>query len=864
MSFAKKVTAAILASGIMISGISVNSKTQQSEAASAIVISPLNKYEINDGVFEGWGTSLCWWANRLGYSDELAQQSADLFFGDDGLRMNIARFNIGGGDDPSHKHITRTDSNMPGYTVFNNGNVTYDWNADANQRNVLQRVTAAAGDDIIVEMFSNSPPYYMTNSGCSSGAVDAGKNNLRDDCYDDFAEYLAEVSYHYKNDWGIDIQSITAMNEPYTNFWGANSYKQEGCHFDQGNSQSTIITELQKSMEARGMGDVIISGTDETSIDTQIGSYNALSPEAKNAVGRLDTHTYSGGRRSELKETAIAAGKNLWMSEVDGGATAGTNAGEMGAALWLAERITIDCNNLNCSAWILWQAIDNHISAVGYNGNKDKGMVDTNGGYWGLAVADHDNNNIILTKKYYAFGQYSRYIRPGMTMLKSSDNTMAAYDKEKEQLVIVAFNTSGNNADYSFDLSSFASVGTYAQAIRTSNTENWKDIGNTTITDSSFKASLPANSITTFVIDGVKGSTALENKITLNKDMLSGTDSWKNTESTNYEKVFDGNASTYFDGLGGGWVQADLGGIYDISAIGYCPRNGYEYRMTDGMFQFSEDGVNWTTAYTVPNKPSYGMNYITRFTGGSTARYVRYKVPDGSPSNEYNKDNVYCCNIAEIEIYGVPAIKDSLNRIIPESVSGSNSYKDSPNSYDKAFDGDINTYFDGVGNGWVEMDLGNLYDISAIGYCPRKNYEYRMTDGMFMVSTDGKNWSKVYTITGKPEFCMKYISELQGNTMARYVRYQVPEGKPSNSYNDDDVYCCNIAEIEVYGELINVMGDLNSDGKFSMDDVVLMQKYLLGTEYFTKQQFIIADLNNDDFVDVFDMVLFRKLLIETI
>ncbi len=214
-------------------------------AAENVVVSPYNTYEINDGVFEGWRTSLCWWANRIGYSDALAQQAADFFYGDDDLRLNIARFNIGGGDNPTHTHITRTDSNMPGYTVYNNGNVTYDWSADYNQRNVLLKSIVAAGDDMIVEMFSNSPPYYMTNSGCSSGGNDPNKNNLKDDCYDDFAEYFAEVCAHYENVWGVDIQSATPMNAPYTNYWSANSPKQEGCHFDQGESESKIILECR-------------------------------------------------------------------------------------------------------------------------------------------------------------------------------------------------------------------------------------------------------------------------------------------------------------------------------------------------------------------------------------------------------------------------------------------------------------------------------------------------------------------------------------------------------------------------------------------------------------------------------------------
>ena len=177
-----------------------------------------------------------------------------------------------------------------------------------------------------------------------------------------------------------------------------------------------MIMEMQRAMKAKNMSDVIIAGTDETSIDTQIDAFNALSSNAKNAVGRIDTHTYGGSKRTQLKDLAKANGKNLWMSEVDGAGVSGVNAGEMGPALWLANRINADCNGLNSSAWIIWQAIDKHISKDGYNGKKDSGMPDITKGFWGLAVADHDNQSIILTKKYYVFGQFSRYIRPGYTM----------------------------------------------------------------------------------------------------------------------------------------------------------------------------------------------------------------------------------------------------------------------------------------------------------------------------------------------------------------------------------------------------------------------------------------------------------------
>ena len=75
---------------------------------------------------------------------------------------------------------------------------------------------------------------------------------------------------------------------------------------------------------------------------------------------------------------------------------------EMGAGLWLAQRITEDLNGLTPSAWILWQVIDSHICRDGYLGRRDSGMVNTSGGCWGTAVADHDQQELILTMKYYA------------------------------------------------------------------------------------------------------------------------------------------------------------------------------------------------------------------------------------------------------------------------------------------------------------------------------------------------------------------------------------------------------------------------------------------------------------------------------
>ena len=488
---------------------------KEQEAGQVVALDPRKVSAVNGGVFEGWGTSLCWWANRIGYSDRLSRLAAEAFCDPEkGLGLNILRYNIGGGDDPAHSHITRTDSMMPGYwkdPVYDAGSGTwswdYDWTQDANQRNVLARCLEVYGKDLIVEAFSNSPPYFMTESGCTSGAKQASRNNLRDDAYDDFARYLADVAEHFRDEWGILFQSLAPMNEPDTDFWQAYSPKQEGCHFDAGESQSRILAATAETLKAKGLESILLSGTDETGIDAQSRSLSKLSEEALAAVSRVDTHAYSGTGRESLRQQALDLGMNLWMSEVDGGETLGQDAGEMGAGLWLARQIITDLNGLTPSAWILWQVIDSHISREGYLGRKDTGMVNTKGGYWGTAVADHDREQLVFTMKYYVFGQFTRYIRPGCRLLITGGGTVAAEDPQRGRLVVVAMNEKDSEKALRVDLSAFGAAvqpGTAVRMIRTGGSmaegEHWAELPGPVTGGDGFTASLAPYSVTTFLI----------------------------------------------------------------------------------------------------------------------------------------------------------------------------------------------------------------------------------------------------------------------------------------------------------------------------------------------------------------------------
>ena len=205
-----------------------------------------------------------------------------------------------------------------------------------------------------------------------------------------------------------------------------------------------------------------------------------------------------------MRELAAGESKSLWMSEVDGNATAGGQAaGDMGGPLWLAKRIIADMNGMRPSAWVIWQVIDRHRSD--FNA-AERANTSLSGSYWGLGIADHFEEKLLLGKRYYAFGQFTRYIRPGDRIITSSPYTLAAYNRESGRIVIVTVNDSGSERPVRFDLRAFDRIpADSAKVIRTSGPvnagENWnEDIPAVPIRLKTLDVRLAPYSVTTFVI----------------------------------------------------------------------------------------------------------------------------------------------------------------------------------------------------------------------------------------------------------------------------------------------------------------------------------------------------------------------------
>lgn len=77
--------------------------------------------------FQGWGTSLVWFANATGdYPDEIREALYERVFGDDGLRLIIARYNVGGGNAPDVTDYLRAGGAVEGWWAAPEGTTRDD------------------------------------------------------------------------------------------------------------------------------------------------------------------------------------------------------------------------------------------------------------------------------------------------------------------------------------------------------------------------------------------------------------------------------------------------------------------------------------------------------------------------------------------------------------------------------------------------------------------------------------------------------------------------------------------------------------------------------------------------------------------
>lgn len=457
------------------------SKKDTTQRAKIVKIDPVKVGQ----TIEGWGSSLCWWAGQVGNWEESRMDSIiDIFTSPDGLNMNIFRYNIGGGDDPSHidGHMVKGKgkrAEMDGFLASENE--PYNWNADKAQRAVLLKIKEKR-PDVVFEAFSNSPPYWMTISGCSAGNVDPKKDNLKPEYYGAFCDYLLEVCKHYKNEYGVEFKTLEAFNEPTTAYWNYLG-SQEGCHFAP-ETQMKIIRMLYPKLQASGLK-TVLSASDETDLKSTIKVLKEYEKAGDifDKIGQINTHTYFGTneQRKEVLRLVTATGKEFWQSET-GPMGLPRKAKGLENNLLLAQKMFDDLNHMQAQAWIDWQLMEEN--------NKE----------WGLLICNFKTEEYQILKNFYVRMQITRFIKQGYTILKTdNENVLAALNPEKDEVVIALNNSSHGEVKFVLDLSAYTKA-SKAELFRTSKSENCKNISSLKIKNNQIEYVAPELSISTLII----------------------------------------------------------------------------------------------------------------------------------------------------------------------------------------------------------------------------------------------------------------------------------------------------------------------------------------------------------------------------
>jgi hypothetical protein len=333
-----------------------------------------------------WGTSLCWWAN-IKYPENIKEQLIELLFGESGLQLDIVRYNLGGGSNPdeSVKQNFRLGGNMP-CIKDNNGGFCLE--NDKLQLSILDAAIKKGVNN--VELFCNSPPWWMTKSGVTNGSKTIFDCNLKKEYVDDYVNFLSDSYNLLKKIY--PVKSIDPFNEPSNPFWTP-AINQEGCYFDYITRWDVIkgLKNLNK--------DIFISGVDEFSIGFALFWY-IFSPRW--LIDRINIHGY----RLTYKDFTFyfddfniwkrllrwLTNKPIWISEYGYG-----YSDTVPESLPLARKIFNDLKLLKPEAWVYWQAIEN-----------------INGSKWGLIQLDFKNPSTIkIQKQYYIFKHFTRNIKSG-------------------------------------------------------------------------------------------------------------------------------------------------------------------------------------------------------------------------------------------------------------------------------------------------------------------------------------------------------------------------------------------------------------------------------------------------------------------
>lgn len=212
-----------------------------------------------------FGASDCWTMYRFGKfaTEENIEAVADLLFGKDfdehgnpkGIGLSMWRMNFGGGShDNAFQAFREIRARMP---CIMKKNGYFDMSLEGSCGGQFRFLLEAKERGCEYSLgFCNSPPYFMTRSGFTTGGEDSNKPmeakyslslNLDDDGIESFTDYLSEVLKRTNEEHGVLFDYVDPVNEPE---WGA--WMGENMHATNQDIRDICVS-LNKKLLAKGL-----------------------------------------------------------------------------------------------------------------------------------------------------------------------------------------------------------------------------------------------------------------------------------------------------------------------------------------------------------------------------------------------------------------------------------------------------------------------------------------------------------------------------------------------------------------------------------------------------------------------------------
>ena len=394
---------------------------------------------------QDFGASDCWTAEYVSdyFSTTEKEKAAKWLFSQqmdkngnpEGIGLSCWRVNLGAGSAEQG-----TNSNIADETrraaCYQKSDLTYDWTRCDGQQWWMKRAKDYGVDHFL--LFSNSAPVHMTKNGKANANNQNISCNLKDDCYDDFAEFLATVTKHFVDE-GYNVTYIDPVNEPRFDWKDG----QEGSPWENTNI-AQLAKQLDKSIANRSLStkilipeasswDLVYGGTGRAS--NQI--YAFFNRKSANYIGDLPSlakvvagHSYWTFRtnadlkdirekvRNEAAKYFLEVMQTEWSMLDAAPETSAAfpesyeKASKMDIALYMGKIIHCDLCYGNMSGWSYWTAFATErysqknrfylirMNATGDTGDESYGDIKKGG-------------RLTVDKNLWVLGNYSRFIRPG-------------------------------------------------------------------------------------------------------------------------------------------------------------------------------------------------------------------------------------------------------------------------------------------------------------------------------------------------------------------------------------------------------------------------------------------------------------------